>query len=518
MTWGNPTRVVTTDEMRLLDRVTSTDFAIPSRLLMENAGAALAREVECLLRGSVEPRRVVIYCGYGNNGGDGLVAARHLASMGVAVEVLLLTEQLSGDAAENLLAYRRGGGAARLFVPGETPHRGERVDVVLDALLGIGAREPQGPIREAIASIRAARERGARVVSADIPSGVGSDSGLPLGAHVEADVTVAFGYLKRGHLLEPGSSLAGELKLVDISIPRLAEARLTSAPLFLLREDEIRAVLPRRRAASHKGDYGHLVALAGSPGKSGAAALLCMGALRGGAGLVTLAARRGELAAAQAFSPELMGFALPGEGPLSMADLPALLAACEGKRALALGPGLFRGTETGALLKQLLAEISLPAVLDADALNALVGLEAPFEGAKGSVIITPHPGELARLMGIGIDELQADRVGCARRYSDRHRVTVLLKGARTLIAGVTGATAINPTGNPGMATAGSGDVLTGLVAALLCQGLSPGSAACAAAFVHGLAGDREVARRGQRGLVAGDLLDGISDVWATWNR
>lgn len=199
-----------------------------------------------------------------------------------------------------------------------------------------------------------------------------------------------------------------------------------------------------------------------------------------------------------------------------MADLPAILSAARGKTVLAVGPGLFRGDETGRLLGQLLAELRLPAVLDADALNALADEPARLKGAAAPVIITPHPGEMARLARLSTAEVQADRIGVARRFSDEHRVTVVLKGARTVIADVSGAVAVNPTGNPGMATGGSGDVLTGLCAALVAQGLTPGSAACSAVFVHGLAGDRMSARRGQMGLVATDLLEGIAKVWTSW--
>jgi NAD(P)H-hydrate epimerase len=504
---------MSTQEIRLLDQVTETEFGIPSRLLMENAGRAVAVETRRMMR---QGHKAVVVCGPGNNGGDGLVAARHLANAGIPVEVLLLTENLKGDAALNLEAFRKLGGAIRPFMPGK-PIAAGRGDVMVDAVLGVGlTRPPEGLPLAAIEHIRVARELGAGVLSVDLPSGLDADSGRPPGACVTADRTVTFAYVKRGLALEPGASLAGKLILADISIPRLAESRLKGPALFLLREDGIRSILPQREADAHKGNFGHVLVIAGSPGKSGAAAMTCAGALRGGAGLVTLAARAAEVAAAQAYMPEIMAHVLPGEGPLSMADLGPLLEAAREKSVIAAGPGLFRGQETCALLGRLLAEAKLPSVLDADALNALAESPQSLKSASGPVVITPHPGEMARLAGTSAAQVQHDRIGVSRRFADAHRVTVVLKGARTVIADVTGGTAINPTGNPGMATGGSGDVLTGLCASLIAQRITPGSAACAAVFVHGLAGDLMNYRCGRMGLVATDLLEGISRVWAKW--
>jgi NAD(P)H-hydrate epimerase len=407
------------------------------------------------------------------------------------------------------------GGNLRVLREGESlnAHVG---DVVVDALFGLGlSRAPEGLSQSAIDAILVARERGAKVVSVDLPSGLSSDNGRPPGACVEADVTVTLGYIKRGLSVEPGCSLAGKLVVADISIPRSAESRLKGKAVFVLTEGGIRAILPERMPESHKGHYGHVLVVAGSPGKSGAASMTAAGALRGGAGLVTLASREPDVRSAQTFMPEMMAHFLRGEGPLGHDDVPGLLEACDGKTVLAIGPGLYRGPETGAAILRLLADAKLPAVLDADALNAIAEAREPFpHGAP--LILTPHPGEMARLAEVSADEVQNDRIGTARRYADEHKVTVVLKGARTVIADVTGATAINPTGNPGMATAGSGDVLTGLCAALVAQGLTAGSAACAAVFVHGRAGDLASARHGAKGLVATDLLAGITDVWASW--
>lgn len=510
---STPTRVVGTEEMRLLDRAASEEFCVPSRVLMENAGHALAFEAAAHL----EPGgRVVVVCGPGNNGGDGLVAARHLANAGLPVEALILTDQLKGDAKENLDALVRLGGAVRHFQPDKG--LGACVaDVVIDAVFGLGlSRPPDGLAKAAIERIVLAREAGAKVIACDLPSGLHSDTGRPLGPCVTADVTVTFGYLKRGLVLEPGASFAGRVVLADISLPRQAEAKLKGPMVFVLREDEIRAMLPERDSSSHKGTFGHVLAVAGAPGKTGAAAMMAAAALRGGAGLVTLAGRPAEVGAAQAYAPELMAAHVPGSGPLGLADLPALLAAAEDKTVLAIGPGLWRGPESAALIGRLLAETKLPVVIDADALNALAEAPALVDAAAGRAILTPHPGEMGRLAGIPTSAVQDDRIGVARRFSDEHKVVVLLKGARTVIA-TRGATAVNPTGNPGMATAGCGDVLTGLIAALLAQGLTTGGAACAGAFVHGLAGDLMRRQKGAMGLVATDLLEGITRVWASWS-
>ncbi|HEY3446926.1 MAG TPA: NAD(P)H-hydrate dehydratase [Myxococcales bacterium] len=511
---STPTRIVSTEEMRALDRAASEEFAVPSRVLMENAGRALAFEAMAALEAG---GKVVIVCGPGNNGGDGLVAARHLANAGLPVETFLLAEELQGDAAANLEALRKLGGSVRAF----SPERGLGVrdgDVVVDAVFGLGlTRPPEGPFAQAIEAMLVAHELGAHVVACDLPSGLHSDTGRPLGPCVKADVTVTFGYLKLGLALEPGASLAGRVVLADISLPRLAEPRLKGPPVFLLREDEIRAMLPSRDQAAHKGDFGHVLVVAGAPGKSGAAAMAAAAALRGGAGLVTLVGRAAEVHAAQSFTPELMAAPLAGGGPLGLADLPALLEACQGKTVLAVGPGLWRGPQTAALLGKLFAESKLCAVIDADALNALAEDPRQLAGAAGRAVLTPHPGEMARLAKLSTGQVQEDRLGVARRLGQAHQVVVLLKGARTVVVDTNGATAINPTGNPGMATAGCGDVLTGLIAALLAQGLTPGGAACAGAYVHGLAGDLMKAKRGERGLVATDLLEGITEVWASWN-
>ncbi len=506
-------RALTAAEMRAVDAA-SVEHGMPGSVLMENAGEALARAV---LRELGPSGRVVVLCGLGNNGGDGLVVARKLAAQGrtVLVELMGPAESLKGDASRNLQALVASGlmpapvGDDFVVGPG---------DVVVDALLGTGlSRAPEGRLGEAIGRISAWRASGARVVAADLPSGLDSDTGRAHSPCVTADATVSFGFLKLGQALEPGASRCGRLEVVDIGIPpRAAVGALSGAPTSLLEERDVRGRLPVRGADSHKGTFGHVLVVAGSWGKTGAAALAGQGALRAGAGLVTIATRPESLVPIMQHAPELMGVELLNEGPLGPRDLNALLDAAEGKSAVVIGPGIARGEETGLLLGTLLEELTVPCVLDADALNALAGHLEALRSAKGELLLTPHPGEMARLLGLTTEEVQQSRVAIARAFAKDHQVVLALKGARTLIARDDGAVFINPTGNPGMATGGTGDVLAGVCGALLAQGLSTEDAAIAGVYVHGLAGDLAAARRSRLGLVASDLLDGLCEVWTSW--
>ncbi len=509
-------RVVTAEEMRALDRAAIQEFGVPSLTLMENAARGIAGVVLADRRGGAGTGEVVAVCGPGNNGGDGLAAVRLLKAAGVPVRALLLAESLSGDAAVNLEAFRKIGGNVAPFTA-DVP--GAKGDVVLDAVFGTGlSRAPEGPFAKAIDAINGARARGARVVAVDIPSGLSADTARPLGACVEADRTVTFGYPKRGQVMHPGARLCGPLSVVDIGIPAGAEGKLSGPPLVLLDEAGIRSMIPKRDPDSHKGSYGHLLAVAGSADKTGAAAMVCLAALRGGVGLCTVAARTSVVERVVAIVPEAMGRGLAGTGPLSPADLEPVLAATRDKAAVSLGPGLELGAETGSFVADFVARLGIPCVVDADGLNALGSptLVARACSSKSTKVFTPHPGEMARLIGRSISEVQQDRVAAAREFARERGVVLVLKGARTVIATPDGTAAINPTGNAGMATAGTGDVLTGLLGALLAQGFSSESAAAVAVFVHGLAGDLAAKRRGQMGLMATDLVDGMTEVWAEW--
>jgi ADP-dependent NAD(P)H-hydrate dehydratase / NAD(P)H-hydrate epimerase len=512
-------RLVGAAEMRAIDRAAIEGLGIPALALMERAGRAVA---DAALGLAGDRGRVLVVCGGGNNGGDGYVAARLLRAWGREARVVALVPaaRLSPDAR----AVREQAGRAGVpiaDVAAVAPLEAGKGDVIVDALLGTGlARAPEGAFAEAIARIEAARGAGARVVAVDVPSGLSADTGRPLGVCVRADRTVTFALQKRGLVQEPGASLAGDVTVADIGIPAEAAARV-AATAELVTRDEARALVPARPREAHKGDAGRVLVVAGSPGKTGAAHLVLAGALRGGAGLVTLASRPEVLPVALAGRPEAMSAALPAGGALGAADLAPLLAAAKGMDALVIGPGIPRGPETGALLLDLLARAAVPAVLDADALNALAdhGLAPGALGAlPAPVVLTPHPGEMARLCGLGIADVQADRIGLASERARTWGAVVVLKGARTVVAGPAGPAAVIPTGNPGMATGGTGDVLAGLAGALLASGIPAAAAARAAAWVHGRAGDLAARRLGERGLLASDLADAVGAVWVEWGR
>lgn len=507
-------RVLTAAEMRAVDAA-SAEYGIPASVLMENAGEALVRAAQqmCGPRG-----KVIILCGLGNNGGDGLVAARRLVATGREVHCELTGEgaALKGDAAKNFEALLATGSKVGPIAPNVQIGKG---DVIIDALLGTGlSRAPEGRIAEAIGRIAKWRANGAKVISADLPSGLDSDLGVIREPCVTADRTLAFGYAKRGQVLEPGVGKCGLLEITDIGIPTSAERVLKDAPTWLLSEADARKPLAPREASTHKGSFGHVLIVAGSRGKTGAAALAALGALRSGAGLVTVATRPDALDGVMRHAPEFMGLELKGEGPLGLRDLNGLLDAAEGKSAVVIGPGIARGDETHQLLADFLEESSAPCVLDADALNALVGHLEVLGKSRGQLLLTPHPGELARLLGVTTTELQENRVAIARSFAVDHRVVLVLKGARTLIARPDGAVFINTTGNPGMATGGTGDVLAGICGSLIGQGLPLGEAATTAVWVHGRAGDVVKQKRGELGLIAGDLLEGMTEVWRQWER
>jgi len=509
-------RLLTAAEQRELDRL-AAEQGLPARVLMESAGAAVAREVLAL-----RPRTVAVYCGPGNNGGDGFVAARllreELGAQAVAV-VATAREKLRGDA----LA------AAQAWL-GPVVAQARHAEVVVDAVFGSGlSRAPAGAEAAAIAAMNDARAGGARVVAVDIPSGVDSDTGAVYPIHLaRADVTVTLHAPKRGLWLHPGAASAGRIAVASIGIPRDLEERLEAPACELLDERWGRALFTPREPTAHKNDFGHVLAVAGSVGKSGAAALLIEAALRAGAGLVTLAARPEVLQAALPGVPEAMGFPLAGAGPLGTSDLPALRDAVRGKTAFAIGPGIARGPDTFTVIAELLGalEPGCASVLDADALNALSEnrdrIAESLRRAPVRPVLTPHPGEFARLTGEEVERIESDRVGAAARAAQRFGACIVLKGARTVVADPEGTTAICAYGNPGMATAGAGDVLTGIAAAALARRSGAGGTgerARLAVLLHARAGDLAARRTGQAGLVASDISrTGLPRLFRRWRR
>ena len=483
--------------------------------LMESAAEGLCEAI-----GGAYPdwRRVAVVCGPGNNGGDGLAAARLLAGRGVAVRLFTLGDpaRYAGDPAANLSRARAGGlEPVSLSAPGGfgALARGvEESDGIVDALFGTGLSRPLSGT--ALRAVRAINAGGRPVVCADVPSGVSSDAGALPGAAVRAALTVAFGAPKLCHVLPPASGLCGRLVVVEIGITRTALEK-RARRLWLTEESDVRTLLPPRPLESHKATFGRLAVVAGSRGKAGAAILAARGALRGGAGLVTVFCAESLEALVVGALPEAMTSGLPESGgAVSERGALDLVRALSGFDAAVVGPGLGTAPGTVRLLEELLSRAPLPIVVDADALNAFAGRPGFFGKRPGATILTPHPGEAGRLLSRPTARVQADRLGAARILARRARAVTVLKGAHTVVATESGEAAVNPTGTPLLATAGSGDVLAGLVGALLAGGLEPRAAAVAGTWLHGAAAQTLASRLGDAGLLAHETADAIPGVRA----
>jgi hydroxyethylthiazole kinase-like uncharacterized protein yjeF len=507
------TKIVTGAQMQELDRRTIGEARIPGTVLMERAGAGLATGIEEIF-GSPRGKRITILCGKGNNGGDGFVAARLLRRRQAQVRILTLTpvSELSRDAATMYRQFIRAAGKSAV-----QPYRStsqalpllRESDILIDALLGTGlSSDVTGRYGDAIDNIN---DAGRPVVAVDLPSGLHADTGAILGRAVRATLTVTFGLPKLGLYQNHGIDLAGSIRIVDIGIPS-AYIDAVASRTMLMTPAFVRTSLPARRPSSHKGTFGHAGIIAGSVGKTGAAAMAAQAALRIGAGLVTVAVPSSVNDVLEAKLLEAMTVPMPETKSRTFARsafdrLTAFIAA---RTAIAIGPGLSTHPETVELVQALTKQLDRPAVLDADALNALAGRASMLTACKTPPILTPHPGEMARLESDATPQtVNADRIGTAARFARERGVFIVLKGARTVVARPDGTAAICPTGNPGMATAGTGDVLTGMIVGLLAQGLSPWEAACAATYLHGSAGDLASADKGQAGLIAGDLIERI---------
>jgi ADP-dependent NAD(P)H-hydrate dehydratase / NAD(P)H-hydrate epimerase len=510
-------RVCTAAQMRECDRLTIEEVGLAGIALMETAGQAAARAVLALLA-PLEHPTAGIFCGRGNNGGDGFVVARVLMQHGYDVDVYLIGPRAGsgGDAGANLsvleVLVEEGltVGRCRIHALGDQMEEGisiagllhgvARHEVVVDALLGTGLGGPaRTPYREVIEHLN---RPGSTILSIDIPSGLDSDTGRALGAAVRADHTVTFGLAKRGQILYPGREHCGELAVIDIGIPDGICDRAGVDGVALTREVAMRA-LPQRPVVGHKGTFGHVLALGGAQGKTGAITLTSMAALRAGAGLCTAAGTSSDIASVALVHPEVMTQVLGTAAALSQAAAGKVVAA---------GPGL-GGSPAARELVMRLCDLDTVRVLDADALN-IVAREVDAGGLLrraaecGPVVLTPHPGEFGRLTGRQTAALVADPVSAARDFATDTGCIVVLKGAATVVAHPDGRYALNTSGNPGMATAGSGDVLTGVIAGLCAQtGVDAWDATCCGVFIHGLAGDLAAQSRGRRSLTASDLLD-----------
>ncbi|BCR04098.1 bifunctional NAD(P)H-hydrate repair enzyme [Desulfuromonas versatilis] len=503
-------KLLTAEEVRELDRQTIEQVGIPGAVLMENAGR---QAVAHLLRrfGSLRPGPVLVLAGKGNNGGDGYVIARCLLDLGWRVRTLVLGERqaIGGDAGINLEVLLKLGGAVEFAADAaalaEALQRQEPPALIVDALLGTGLSSQVGGLyARAVDWINAS---GARVLAVDVPSGVDATTGRILGKAVRADLTVTFAAAKVGLAVYPAAERVGELAVAEIGIPAALSRALPDRHL-LVEAGEAAALLPARPAAGHKGTFGHLLVVAGSTGKSGAAAMTAEGALRAGAGLVTVGCPRSIHPTLEVKLTEAMTAPLDEvDGGLSLQAQEQVRELWAGKQVLAIGPGLGLADETRALVRHLVRECPLPVVLDADGLNSLEGKPAILnQRTAGTAVLTPHPGEMARLTGLSIAEVEADRLGVARRFATAYGAVLVLKGARTVIALPDGRLRINASGNPGLATGGMGDVLTGLIAGLIAQGSPAEEAAVLGVFLHGLAADRLRKTLGEAGMTASDLL------------
>jgi NAD(P)H-hydrate epimerase len=502
-------KVVTTHTMQEIDRQAIEEFGIPGLDLMENAGQSC---VDALISGFGPTGSATIIAGKGNNGGDGYVIARLLRQAGwnVIVHVLAERSQISGDAAINLerlphdiVAYAP---PHECQVPARYRDDITRADVIVDAMLGTGLQDDvSGIYREAIEIIN---DSGRPVLSVDIPSGIHGTTGRILGDAVRASVTVSFAIAKLGHVLFPGAEYSGRLIIADIGIPpHLMEA----APGYeLLNAEAVSPLLSRRDRQAHKGHFGHCLVIAGSTGKTGAAALSANSAVRAGSGLVTLAVAGNLHGILETKTTEVMTVPLPdsNSGHVTSSAFPVIEHLLSDMDALALGPGLGRRPGTTALVQKIVESVSLPMVIDADGLNALADHSTSLRRKKSDqIVLTPHPGEMARLLGSSVQEVEADRIQIAREFARNFGVYLVLKGARTIIASPDGTAAINSSGNPGMASGGMGDVLTGIIASLLGQGYDAWHACCLGVFMHGYAADMVAEQKGDIGICATDVQE-----------
>jgi hydroxyethylthiazole kinase-like uncharacterized protein yjeF len=490
--------ILTSDQMKSIDRRATERFGIPSIVLMENAALAV---VDAIGDHYPDCDRAAIFCGLGANGGDGFAIARHLEQRGVVPMVLIVGDRkkISGDAAANLAICERLGLQIHDIVDDDSLNEAlvhaSDADLVIDAIFGTGLnRAPEGLYAETIVSMG---ELGLPIVAVDLPSGANASSAETFEPCVQAALTVTFAAPKICHVFEPAAVSCGEVIVADISIPTAA-IEDENVKLALTTPSDVRPHFAPRLASTHKGTYGHVAIIAGSPGRSGAAVLAARGAIRSGAGLVTVATDADTAKLVNAGSIESMTYS--GDDVIAFAN---------DKTAALIGPGL-RDDEAGyARVRELVAAIERPLVIDASALNAFASRANEINPSRRPRVLTPHPGELARLLGTTASAINAHRIDIAREAARLTGCVVVLKGFQSLIAEPDGHVNVNPTGNPGMATGGMGDVLGGMIAALLARGIDAFDAAIAAVYVHGFTGDMLKDEMGDTGLAAGDLAERI---------
>lgn len=514
--------VLTAAEMAGLDQKTIQEAGIPGIVLMENAAQGAAafflRTVADLLQ-----RHITVLAGSGNNAGDGFALARIFHSRGAKVSVVCLrsSQKLKGDALTNFNILER------IKIPVSVWNEDSdfdaqwktvsRSDAVIDAILGTGLKsEVKGLYREVIERLNTLR---VPILSLDVPSGLDASTGRPLGAAVKATATATFGFVKLGCAIAPGPEFTGTIELIDIGIPP-GIVKSCGFSRWYLGPKLLSGWLGPRDPAIHKGKAGHVCVLAGSPGKTGAASLVCLGAARAGAGLVTLFIPESLNAIMEVKLTETMTLPIPEtaqKGPSSTAS-GQILDFLRGKQALAMGPGISTQEDTTALVKELLLNACCPVVVDADAITALSDEPDILRKASAPLVLTPHPGEMARICYCSVPDIEENRIQSASKFSKEYGVVLVLKGRQTIIAAPDGKLAINSTGNPAMASGGMGDTLTGVIAALIAQGIDPFRAACLGVYAHGAACDLSFGDVASRGLLATDMLEKLPCVLGMLER
>lgn len=507
-------KVVDSKTMRLLDEIAIKRYGIPGIVLMENAGRGAA---EVILKKYPLLNKVSIFAGKGNNGGDGFVIARHFRNKGFDATVYLLAKEsdVKGDAKINLDIWKKMGGEICAIKKNidikKYASKIRHSQLIVDAIFGTGlSLNINGIYKNGIEFINSLNKK---VVSIDVPSGIDASTGKALGCCVKADMTITMALPKVGLIAYPGADYAGNLEVVDIGMPKnIIDA--ADIKCETIDKDFIKGVLKKRPKNSHKGTFGHVLVLAGSVGKTGAAAMTCLGAMRSGTGLVTLGISESLNPIMEEKLTEVMTEPLPEtkSKTLGAVSFEKIKTIAKDKQAIAIGPGLTTTTDVKEVVLKIIQETRIPMVIDADAANVLKGNMDMLKKAKAPIILTPHPGEMARLLGLSTKDVQADRINIASRFAIKNNVILVLKGARTVIAEPSGRVYINMTGNAGMATAGTGDVLTGMVAGFIAQGYLPIDAARVGVYMHGLAGDCIAKKIGEIGMMAGDILNILPNV------
>lgn len=519
-------KVLTAAQMREVDRLSTERCGIPGERLMESAGARFV-EIFRARVSNFAKQNIAVICGKGNNGGDGFVIARLLQEHVANLTVVLCSDpaEVSGDALLSLRRFKTEGGeflVAHDAKEWAAAKRGiESAKIIVDALLGTGiSGAVEGFLAQVITDVNRLRAS-ARIFAVDIPSGLSADSGEIAGAAIEADVTITFTAPKIGQLLYPASEKVGQLVVGEIGSPASLVEESSDSRLRWLEASEFSGMRLRRKAGANKGNFGHVLVVAGSLGKTGAAVMAGSAALKAGAGLATVATPDVCLPMISAQLPELMTAPLPatalGTISLRCLEYSRFTDLLRGKDVLAMGPGLTTQSETQEFVRSAVGETPAPLVLDADGLNAFAGRSGELaEHRAANLVVTPHPGEMARLLNCPTQDVQRDRMGIATKASADLKALVVLKGHQTVIAAPDGRTWVNSTGNPGMAKAGSGDVLTGMMAGILAQhgGTDWAKAACLAVYLHGLAGDIAAEDSGEISLMAGDIIHAIPKAYA----